>query len=117
MPRGDDAPNEFSYLNLQSGDPAPGFVQRIDQHAEYPSHLLAGRYIIPICIVATLAGFLFGYDTGVISGAIMSHLTVLGIDVQGDGGLLFGLAVVVFLASLVVLYLHRREIPVIGDRL
>ncbi len=54
---------------------------------------------------------------GVISGAILSHLTVLGIDVQGDGGLLFGLAVVVFLASLVVLYLHRREIPVIGDRL
>ncbi len=54
---------------------------------------------------------------GVISGAIMSHLTVLGIEVQGDGGELFGLAVVVFLASLVVLYLHRREIPVIGDKL
>jgi hypothetical protein len=53
---------------------------------------------------------------GVISGAIMSHLTVLGIEVQGDGGLLFGLAVVVFVASLVVLYLHRREVPVIGER-
>lgn len=53
---------------------------------------------------------------GVISGAIMSHLTVLGIEVQGDGGLLFGLALVVFLASLVVLYLHRREVPVIGER-
>lgn len=53
---------------------------------------------------------------GVISGAIMSHLTVLGIEVQGDGGLLFGLALVVFLASLVVLYLHRREVPVIGEK-
>lgn len=53
---------------------------------------------------------------GVISGAIASHLTVLGIEVQGDGGLLFGLALVVFLASLIVLYLRRAELPVVGRR-
>ena len=53
---------------------------------------------------------------GVITGAIASHLTVLGIEVQGDGGLLFGLAVVVFVCSLVILYFHRREIPVVGER-
>ena len=29
---------------------------------------------------------------GVISGAIFFHLTTLGIEVQGDGGLLFGMA-------------------------
>jgi putative oxidoreductase len=51
---------------------------------------------------------------GLISGAIVSHLTILGIDVLGDGGLLFGLALVVFVASAVVLFLRRAEIPVIG---
>ncbi|MCB0542927.1 MAG: DoxX family protein [Saprospiraceae bacterium] len=51
---------------------------------------------------------------GVISGAILSHFTKLGIEVQGDGGTLFYLALVVFVCSLVLAWLHRREIPVVG---
>src|SRR5437660_4850611 len=51
---------------------------------------------------------------GTISGAIMSHLTILGIVLKADGGLLFGLAVTVFLLSAVVLLIHRRELPIIG---
>ncbi|MEO7660266.1 MAG: DoxX family protein [Pyrinomonadaceae bacterium] len=54
---------------------------------------------------------------GTISGAIFSHLTMLGIVVQDDGGLLFALAVTVFLLSLVILLIHRRDIPVIGQML
>ena len=54
---------------------------------------------------------------GMMLGAIGSHLTVLGIDVMGDRGLLFGLALVVFIASSVNLVLHRAEIPVIGRKL
>lgn len=52
---------------------------------------------------------------GVISGAIISHLTKLGIVVQNDNGVLFILALVVFVSCLVILFLRRAEIPVIGD--
>jgi hypothetical protein len=58
----------------------------------------------------------------VISGAIITHLTSLGIQVvdpatgEGDGGLLFGLAVVVALASAVVLGFRWRQLPYL-DRL
>lgn len=54
-----------------------------------------------------------------ISGAIMSHLTMLGIKLTavGDNGELFALAVVVFISSAVVLLLHRRQIPIVGERL
>ena len=53
----------------------------------------------------------------VMSGAILSHLTVLGIEVQGDHGLLFALALTVLVCTSVVLYLHRAQIPAIGARL
>lgn len=46
---------------------------------------------------------------GVIAGAIFAHLTQLGIEVQGDGGTLFYLALAVFASCLVVLFLHWEE--------
>lgn len=54
---------------------------------------------------------------GTITGAIFSHLTKLGIVVKDDGGLLFILAIVVFLLSGVTLLLHRKDLPVIGSYL
>ena len=63
----------------------------------------------------TIYGALMGM--GVMSGAIFSHLlTPLGIDIMGDGGLLFGLAVVVFLCCAVLAWIFRREIPLLGKR-
>jgi len=50
--------------------------------------------------------------SGTMAGAILSHLAFLGIEVMGDGGLLFGLAFVVLIASALVLWLHRAEVPV-----
>lgn len=54
---------------------------------------------------------------GIISGAIMMHLTKLGIEVKGDGGLLFYTAIITFILSAVVLYIYRSDIPFIGKRL
>ena len=53
---------------------------------------------------------------GTVSGALAAHLTKLGIVVQGDGGSLFAMAVAVFVSSLLILILRRKEIPVIGRR-
>lgn len=37
-------------------------------------------YLLPICLVATLGGLLFGFDTGVIAGAIESLTTKFGLS-------------------------------------
>lgn len=52
---------------------------------------------------------------GTISGAIFSHLTKLGIVIKDDGGLLFGLAITVFVLSGIVLLIHRKQLPVLGQ--
>jgi len=53
---------------------------------------------------------------GVISGAILFHLTKLGITLPAvdDHGELFALAVVVFACSLAVLVMHRQQLPLVG---
>lgn len=53
---------------------------------------------------------------GVISGAIFFHLTKLGIIVQDDGGLLFGLACVVFVGSLYLAWTNRTKMPLVGQK-
>ena len=55
-----------------------------------------------------------GLALAVMAGAIFSHLTVLGIVVMDDGGLLFGLALAVAACSTLLLFLQRRRVPVIG---
>jgi uncharacterized membrane protein YphA (DoxX/SURF4 family) len=67
-----------------------------------------------LLLVPALAPFGAIITMGVMAGAILSHLTVLGIEVNGDGGLLFGLALTAFIGSAIVLVIHRTQIPVVG---
>lgn len=46
---------------------------------------------------------------GIISGAILSHLFVLGIEVQNDGGTLFILALTVFILCLITVILQKDK--------
>ena len=56
----------------------------------------------------SLIGAILGL--GVISGAIFSHLFVLGIEVQDDGGTLFALAVAVFVLCAISLFLQKDKL-------
>ena len=51
---------------------------------------------------------------GTITGAILAHLTRLGIEVEGDGGTLFVLALVTWVACATVLWIRRGELPRLG---
>ncbi len=53
----------------------------------------------------------------VIGGAIMMHLTQLGIAVNNDGGTLFITAVITFLLSAIILMIYRKNIPFINKYL
>lgn len=65
-------------------------------------------------LIPGAAWFGAGLALATICGAIFSHLTKLGIVVKDDGGLLFALAVAVFIGSIIVLLIHRKQLPLVG---
>jgi len=48
---------------------------------------------------------------GVLGGAILMHLTILGIEVKDDGGLLFGTAIFTFILAAIIFWINRKDIP------
>ena len=52
-----------------------------------------------------------------MTGAIGGHLTRLGIEVQGDGGLLFFLAIFVFVSSVVIVWIRRGQLHRLSSRM
>lgn len=47
---------------------------------------------------------------GLMGGAVGMHLTLLGIEINHDGGYLFALALIVMICSLVVIALDKEKI-------
>jgi putative oxidoreductase len=54
---------------------------------------------------------------GLMLGAIASHIFVLGIDVMGDGGKVFALAIVTLLCCVAVFFLTWKDRPAFVQRI
>ncbi len=63
-----------------------------------------------LILIPTTTGFGALIAVGVMSGAILSHLTKLGIVVKDDGGQLFIYAIIVFISSAVLLSIYRNQL-------
>jgi len=53
----------------------------------------------------------------IVLGALMSHIFILGIIVNGDNGLLFSLACLIFLLSIILFIYHYEEIKLKAIRI
>lgn len=67
-------------------------------------------------LVTSTAWLGAGLGLGLMAGAIGMHFTLLGIDVQGDGGYLFLLAVSVAACSLYVLWYDSDKVAMVLKR-
>lgn len=56
-------------------------------------------------------------SSGIISGAVIMHLTDLGIEINNDGGMLFYIALLLLLLSLFVFIKERKNIPFLGSKI
>jgi len=70
---------------------------------------------ILLLLPATVAlGALLG--TGLMLGAIIVHIGILGIVVENDGGQLFIYALLVLLSCIILLYLYKQQLAVLKAR-
>lgn len=76
-----------------------------------------GRYIVGatelvagILLLTSWYGLGALIGIGAMSGAIFFHLTKLGIEVQGDGGYLFALALTVLLTCALLILTNFKEV-------
>lgn len=70
------------------------------------SELIAS--ILLLLPVTHILGALMGL--GIMAGAIVSHILFLGLVVQQDGGLLFSLAMTVFISCSLILFFRQKEL-------
>lgn len=71
---------------------------------------IAEMVAVVLMLIPRTAGLGALLGLGIISAAVMSHLTRLGIVVQDDGGLLFGLALATMVCCATVVFIRRRSL-------
>ena len=74
--------------------------------------------IISICILIPKTKYAaIVMSIVIVLGALMSHIFILGIIVNGDNGLLFSLACLIFLLSIILFIYHYEEIKLKANRI
>ena len=98
---------------------SPEAVQLFERLGAEPWGRVGTGVVELVAMVLLLTPRLAAYGgilaAGLMVGAIGSHLTRLGIEVAGDGGTLFAMAWVVLISGIVVAYLRRAELPLLGQ--
>ena len=74
--------------------------------------------IISICILIPKTKYAaIVMSIVIVLGALVSHIFILGIIVNGDNGLLFSLACLIFLLSIILFIYHYDEIKLKANRI
>jgi hypothetical protein len=68
--------------------------------------------LITVGLLLTSRTAIYGalLGVGILSGAILAHLFVIGIESAGDGGQLFALAIITFVCCILVVYIRKLEV-------
>lgn len=67
---------------------------------------LVASILLLIPATVSIGAFL---GIGLMAGAILSHVAVIGIESQGDGGQLFTLAIVVLVCCIIIMVLNKKQ--------
>lgn len=75
--------------------------------------------LITAALILTPATKLIGLivSLGIITGAIFSHLLVIGTNVKGDSGTLFLLAIIVFVSTIILLIMNKKEVQFLTNKI
>ena len=96
-----------------SGAPEPIYIFTTLGAEPYGRWLAGVSELVAVVLLLwpMMAGVGALLGVGVMSGALLAHLTTkLGIEVLGDGGLLFSLGVVVWVACAVIVFIRRDQL-------
>ncbi|OYW78180.1 MAG: hypothetical protein B7Z37_00645 [Verrucomicrobia bacterium 12-59-8] len=96
-----------------SGAPEPIYIFTTLGAEPYGRWLAGVSELVAVVLLLwpTMAGVGALLGVGVMSGALLAHLTTkLGIELLGDGGLLFSLGVVVWIACAVIVFIRRNQL-------
>lgn len=100
---------------------APESIHLIETLGAEPWGRLGSVFFEAIAVLLLLAsvgqrGLALGslLVVGLMGGAVLSHLTLLGIHVQGDGGLLFALGLLTLACGSYLSWTFRGALPIPG---